>query len=197
MLLQVSHEVKLKQLNWFWRGREMKKDKNWLKEQLSYLQEGVGESFNDYSKGLNAAYNTIGLLINELEEPEQEEVVIPQFVADWIETMKQQDFTLGQVAEHLYSGDIKWSLLREYERWARLNFTKFTRAWLDGYSVEKEKLYYVRENNYLLCKHKGEVIDYVEAIDRRITNSVKLKLTEQEIKDYDERYWAFAEEITK
>ena len=52
----------------------MKKDKNWLKEQLSYLQDGVGESFNDYSEGLNAAYNTLEILIDQLEEPEQEKL---------------------------------------------------------------------------------------------------------------------------
>lgn len=129
--------------------------------------------------------------VESLEE--QDKVVIPQFVGDWLRCVKNTDITLYGAMDNEFLNT------QELTRWMTdaKNQLKFARAWLDGYTVEKEKLYYVRENNYLLCKHKGEVIDYVEAIDRRITNLVELKLTEKEIKDYDERFWAFAEEITK
>lgn len=32
-------------------------------------------------------------------------------------------------------------------------------------------------------------------LERGITDLVELKLTKKEIRDYDERYWAFAEEV--
>lgn len=78
-------------------------------------------------------------IIEMLDEPVKP--VIPKHVADWIKKMKQQSSTLGEVAEQLYSGNVTWSLLKNYERWARLYFSTFSRAWLGGYEVEQEKLY--------------------------------------------------------
>lgn len=121
------------------------KNKEWLKEQLSYLQDGVGESFNDYSKGLNAAYNTLELLINQLEEPEQEKVVIPQFLGDYIEIAKQ-DINLIRVFDiaNNYEELDRWK--KEY-RWIRSHYEVFARAWLDGYEVEKQPKYLVKVND--------------------------------------------------
>lgn len=174
----------------------MKKDKEWLKEEVN-AQNIILDKGYIYTEDILK-------LIDQLEEPEQEKVVIPQFVADWIETMKQQNFTLGEVAEHLYSGDIKWSLLREYERWARLNFTKFARAWLDGYTVEKEKLYRVilpdaesdASSNFLGLVRTGDnriVISKIKV--STILHSDNVRFTEQEIKRNHEYLWQFAEEV--
>lgn len=167
------------------------KNKEWLKEQLSYLQDGVGESFNDYSKGLNAAYNTIGLLINQLEEPEQEKVVVPKFVADYIEIAKQ-DITLMRVFDIAQNYDERDIWEKEYE-WVRANHEKFAKAWF-GYTVEKEKLYKIKlsEYDYLVQDEYGTVF----TMDTNL-HEYKTKFTEQEIKNIDERYWTFAEEITE
>ncbi|MGO5317967.1 DUF1642 domain-containing protein [Paraeggerthella sp. LCP19S3_G8] len=78
-------------------------------------------------------------------------------------------------------------------RWAQRNQDTFARAWLDGYEIEKEKLYTVeiegvssgklfkniKTNKYLF--HSGNGL-----------NGYTDKLTETEIKQKDERLWRFA-----
>ena len=70
---------------------------------------------------------------------EPEKVTIPQFVADWIEECKNDDF-------HLFGAMEATSLNRKkLDYWFREddNMELFARAWLDGYTVE-EKRYLVR-----------------------------------------------------
>lgn len=96
---------------------------------------------------------------------EYEKVTVPKFVADWINKCK--------VFEHLVNlsfalNPISWEenrLSDECIDWLKStsNQEVFARAWLDGYTVEEEKRYYVRlkgvdENyNYFNCiKHLNE-----------------------------------------
>lgn len=70
---------------------------------------------------------------------EPEKVTIPQFVADWIEECKNDDF-------HLFGAMEAISLNRKkLDYWFREddNMELFARAWLDGYTVE-EKRYLVK-----------------------------------------------------
>ena len=93
-------------------------------------------------------------LASELDEPQK--VTIPQFVADWIEECKNDDFHLFGAMEGISFNQ------KKLDYWFREddNMELFARAWLDGYEVEQEKRYYIRlknvdENyNYLTCiKH--------------------------------------------
>lgn len=70
----------------------------------------------------------------------EEKVVIPKFVADWIEECKNDDFHLFGAMEDISSNQ------KKIDYWFREddNMELFARAWLDGYEVEKEKRYYVR-----------------------------------------------------
>ena len=70
----------------------------------------------------------------------EEKVVIPKFVADWIEECKNDNF-------HLFGAMEGISLKqKKLDYWFREddNMELFARAWLDGYEVEEEKRYYVR-----------------------------------------------------
>ena len=69
-------------------------------------------------------------LISQLDEPEK--VVIPQFVADWIEECND-DFHLFGAMEAISLNQ------KELDYWFREddNMELFARAWLDGYEVEK------------------------------------------------------------
>lgn len=77
-------------------------------------------------------------LIKLLDEPQK--VTVPQFVADWIEECKNDDF-------HLFGAMEEMSLhQKKLDYWFREddNMELFARAWLDGYEVEKEKRYEVK-----------------------------------------------------
>lgn len=82
----------------------------------------------------------------------REKVVVPQFVADWIEYCKEHNFTLfgcldpangfESLAGETFEGDV-----RKCIRWCRKESNNFARAWLDGYTVEKEPKYTVKLKN--------------------------------------------------
>lgn len=80
-------------------------------------------------------------IIKKIEQlDESKKVTVPQFVADWIEECKNDDFHLFGAMEGISSNQ------KKLDYWFREddNMELFARAWLDGYEVEKEKQYYVR-----------------------------------------------------
>ena len=185
-------------------GEEMKKDKKWLKDEVVRIY-----GTRDYWS-VDDLRDEILDLINELDEPEvlsQDLPVIPKFVADWWErdvdlvTMygglrvkKKHKFDLVSKFHDKGLGDD----LSRVEDWIDENDSAFLDL-VNGkhYKVEKEKLYLVSsdENSsgfWFLCKdNDGEILigtneDYFKA------GWKELKLTEKEIKGYDENYFPFA-----
>lgn len=78
--------------------------------------------------------------VAKVEEPEL--VVVPQCVADWIEQKKAN-------GDQLYIAmDKSWESMNytvsDWLEEGEDRYNKFARAWMDGYEVEKEPLYYVR-----------------------------------------------------
>lgn len=73
-------------------------------------------------------------LIKLLDEPQ--EVEIPMFVADFITEQKKLGHTLSYSIDACMSDRIA--------EWYWDNSELFARAWLDGYTVEKEKRYLVK-----------------------------------------------------
>ena len=70
---------------------------------------------------------------------EHEKVTIPQFVADWIEKAKKSNKNVVEFFGYKFPNI---ELIKYFSD--RKNIDLVTRAWLDGYDVEKEKRYYVR-----------------------------------------------------
>lgn len=77
-------------------------------------------------------------LASELDEPQKP--IVPQFVSDWIEECKNDDFHLFGAMEDISSNQ------KKLDYWFREddNMELFARAWLDGYEVEEEELVKVR-----------------------------------------------------
>ena len=94
--------------------------------------------------------------LEQLNEIDTKKVTVPQYVADWIEECKNDDFHLFGAMEGISSNQ------KKLDYWFREddNMEIFARAWLDGYTIEKEQRYYVRfkfiEDSYsylTLIKH--------------------------------------------
>jgi hypothetical protein len=81
-------------------------------------------------------------LIKLLDEPQK--VVVPQFVADWIEKCKAKEKNLFNSLVYTTEGVNSWVDNSE-------NQETFARAWLDGYEVEKEKRYMVKMKDLSEC----------------------------------------------
>lgn len=91
-----------------------------------------------YIAGLEEAIDIIDGFSDEPQKP-----VVPQFVADYIEFKKEQNF-------HVYGAMrvIKGHYDKRVPDWFyEGNIDTFVRAWLDGYEVEKEKRCLVKVKN--------------------------------------------------
>lgn len=77
-------------------------------------------------------------LVSQLDEPQKP--VVPQFVADWIEECKNDDFHLFGAMEDISLNQ------KKLDYWFREddNMELFARAWLEGYEVEKKPKYTVK-----------------------------------------------------
>ncbi|MCQ8272062.1 DUF1642 domain-containing protein, partial [Streptococcus suis] len=138
--------------------------------------------------------------IDQIHEPQK--VVVPKFVAEWIEHCKGRRSTL-------YFAFTPSRMSRELNEWMALgkNDDIFTRAWLDGYEIEQEKLYTVEIPNPVLTDNSDSVTvlmkidsgviltDVVNYIGRK--QEPVYQLTESEIKEDFEWAWdaGFAKEV--
>ena len=143
-------------------------------------------------------------IISQIEEPQK--VTIPKFVAEWIGYCKFKGFTLLGALDPVseLGVGLVTSLteeLRKGKDWAQRNQETFTRAWLYGFEVEQEKLYTAEIAEAILTKiTRGSNIQYkmlpfgnvTDVFDKAIYTT---RLTEQEIKQKDERLWQFAKEV--
>lgn len=106
------------------------------KQELIERIEGLKNLF-----GNKAEYIEIDMairLISELDEPQKP--VVPQFVANWIEECKNDDFHLFGAMEGISSNR------KKLDYWFREddNMEIFALAWINGYHIEEEKRYYVK-----------------------------------------------------
>lgn len=110
-----------------------------IQEAIEKIKEmKIGGMFSDEVK--KEALN----IVSQIHEPQK--VVVPKFVAEWIEYCKSNSFSLMLAFEH-------WALSDKIRIWLikSNNQKTFARAYLDGYEVEKEKMYEViipHTNNY-------------------------------------------------
>ncbi|MCQ54850.1 DUF1642 domain-containing protein [Listeria monocytogenes] len=167
----------------------------------------VEEVYNDTQKckvQIDGFPVTVTKLQKYLVKVEGSELVVPQFVADWIELKKsngdQLYIAMDKSRQSMNYKVIDW--LEEGED----RYNKFARAWLDGYEVEKEPLYYVRlpfasrstdfekETTYTYIIVNITTDEMQPSTSNRDYGSWKAELTESEIKDMPGGgiYWQFA-----
>lgn len=171
-----------------------------LLEYDKYYEAFTGEKITveiTYLTGYAQQNGYVVLGIEEIWESEElteiKKVVIPKFVAEFLGSHWDD----GEPAK-----EDKADLIRHQEQYIRSfgtselknwivkadNFILFVEAVMNGYEVEKEKLYYVS------LPYLGFMTN---SFDFPITKVKEdgAKSTEQEIKSIDERYWAFAVEV--
>lgn len=91
----------------------------------------------------------------------REKVIVPQFVADWIDVCKE-NLAIGLYTAMNPDFLKQWNKSDELISWSKKtsNQELFARAWLDGYEVEKEKRYRIK------LKSNSEGIDYLVNTER-------------------------------
>lgn len=94
---------------------------------------------------------------------EREKVIVPQFVADWIEVCKEHLTTslyTAMTPNFMKENNQSFDLILWIKKAS--NQDLFARAWLDGYEVEKEKRYLVKIKGNI----KENMLVYGELLER-------------------------------
>ncbi|EGI5108291.1 DUF1642 domain-containing protein [Listeria monocytogenes] len=146
---------------------------------------------------------TLWFTENELVAPAPV-VELKRFAADWLNHCKQREYDLACLLDYEDS-----DMSAEMNDWLCLeesNQELLAQAWMDGYEVEKEPLYYVRLPYSSCCNATEKETNYAYIIVNKINNETqptmskpvsrywKAELTEAEIKDMPagDIYWQFA-----
>ena len=131
-------------------------------------------------------------IISQIHEPQK--VVVPKFVAEWIEECKASRRSLRDSMKGVSTNpDVNaWLLSNGREMYTYPNQETFARAWLDGYEIEQEQLYTVEipnPNGLVVCLERldGEKI--------ALSTLGKSELTEAEIKQDFDWAWQWAKEV--
>lgn len=143
------------------------------KQELIERIEGLKNLFGNKSEYIEI--DSVIRLISELDE--HEKVKIPQFVAEYIEFQKKNNFhvygAMRIIEDHYDKRVPEWF----YEG----NIEKFCLAWIFGYEVEKEKRYLVKvkgmseENTYLTFRfgHTWMLSNFEECEEFRLHHTRK------------------------
>ena len=136
-------------------------------------------------------------IISQIDKPQK--VVLPKFVAEWLEYCKHDEFYALHDAYANMDEELKcWRFIGN-------NSDLFAKAWLDGYEIEPEKLYTVEipnPNNIgaertVLMKNGFNQIVMLRVYDH--SNNWRTfkgyQLTETEIKKDFEWAWKWAKEV--
>lgn len=123
--------------------------------------------------------------------------VVPEFVAEWIEILKTKGLKPLKNPETYGETGFTEEKLQNIVFWISEYQEDYMRAWLDGYQVEKPQLFYIdlpkvfglsdstSDSTFVSKAESGIILEFTKGKD------YALKLTEQEIKSIDKRYWAF------
>ena len=123
----------------------------------------------------------------EIEKP-----VVPKFVADWIEQLYGQGFNSDDLLEVLFARNYNVAELRIFD-WFVDDKERAVTAILYGYEIEQPlyQVIFFKEEDRTWTIFLSKEGKFVQTIKQANADC----LTEQEIKDIDERFWPFAERV--
>lgn len=131
-------------------------------------------------------------ILNQIDT--QPKVVVPKFVAEWIEAVKSVDWTLKSALTNTSDEVRAWLADKD-------NQEIFAQAWIFGYEVEQEQLYTVEipdpnsycDYRYLSRNDNGICLD--ASNDTKWKHKKRNQFTESEIKQDFAWAWQFAKPV--
>ena len=157
---------------------------------------------NTFQRKIESTYYVpLGTVVSAITKiNEQQKPVVPKFVAEWIEKEKEKKnkSRLSHALGRVFNDSNELSL---YIKQQEGDYTEtIAKAWLDGYTIEQEKLYTVEIPNPNLNAHvvlqkteKGLVL--VTVGNTGWAEWESSKLTESEIKQDFDFLWQWAKEV--
>ena len=123
-------------------------------------------------------------------QPPKPLVVVPQIVADFIKTLKIKG--IKPLMDSATFGEIGFTEEKRDEilHWINEHQEEYMRAWLYGYTVEKEQLYYLKHMDFcktdkhydwFTIKHSDGPLNHLRVEKGQKPSTIDCKFTQQEI----------------
>ena len=137
-----KHKIKLKDVIARIKVFDGDTQKVWLNEILSELGSDYGTL--KYKAGYEQGKlegEWVGQQLKDADKIRQElnKPTVPQIVADYIKYTKDAEWDLQEAMD-----DVAYEDNKDLRKWFNNNIELFARAWIDGYTVEKEPKYTVK-----------------------------------------------------
>ncbi len=148
------------------------------------------ENENSFMRDERTIFDSNGMAVEP--KPQQQALpVVPEFVAEWIEILKTKGLKPLKNPETYEETGFTEEKLQNIVFWISEHQEDYMRAWLDGYTVEKPQLFYLKHIdmsksdahlNWYLAKGTDNVLIH-QGIKKGKSPKLKciLKLTQQEI----------------
>ena len=178
--------------------KDYKTAKAKVDDKMRFTKDNVGKLFNEHDKYICFSINDLRDEILKLDDT-PEKVVVPKFVAEFYEEC--ENATLLFLITQLEATNSRSELGKWYRscsgrhRNGRANAQKvIAKMTLYGYTIEKEPQYIVSImdlgiDRIILMKNR---LGYSFELESENDGHWEVHFTEQQIKEYDKRYWAFA-----
>ncbi|MGX9824534.1 DUF1642 domain-containing protein [Lactococcus lactis] len=149
---------------------------------------GVAKKFTEGAQTLKEWKEYAFLLEDKLKLQQQALPVVPECVAEWIECVKgKNNNALALLDDDNMPDDVnEWLFFQRNDE----NINLILRAWLDGYTVEKPQLFYLRDeltgqflakDNQFKDKDRYFFWNGADPLTHSIGTAWKLTFTQQEI----------------
>ena len=177
--------------------KEMKRPiSNITQDSIKPLLSNAVEFYTNKNREAHKCIQERDEYINYLEsklsnaKPQQALPVVPEFVAEWIEILKTKGLKPLKNPETYEETGFTEETLQDIVFWISEHQEDYMRAWLDGYTVEKPQLFYLRDeltgqflakDNRFKDKDRYFFWTGEDPLTHSIGTAWKLSFTQQEI----------------
>ena len=171
-------------------------------DKMKFTKENVKKVIDEYF--LQADFESCGDLLAEIHNLDDtpEKVVVPKFVADWIEQKKEKETelqTMLRCYRYFYDNVNSYSdevYFKKAVQWYVDNPYKFIQAYEDGYTIEPEQLYYIPLPHLETTDGIQQVLSKRDTyFASRPNDKLKQRYTKEELEQVPEVYKPFAKPI--
>ncbi len=182
-----------------WRTRKMTKFEEVKRPKKAYIDPfskrdvdftGVAKKFTEGAQTLKEWKEYAFLLEDKLKLQQQALPVVPECVAEWIEILKTKGLKPLKNPETYGETGFTEEKLQNIVFWISEHQEDYMRAWLDGYTVEKPQLFYLRDeltgqflakDNQFKNEDRYFFWNGADPLTHSIGTAWKLTFTQQEI----------------
>ena len=168
-------------------------------EKMRFTKENVMDLFDTWLEEQGSTRSDLGEKINALVD-EPEKVVVPKFVADWIDWNKVNGVSLRDILicykPFCENADSIVSDGGKAVQWFVDNPYKFIQAYENGYTVEPEQLYYIPLPELQTSDGIQQVLSKRDTyFASRPNEKLKQRFTKEELKQVPVSYKPYAKPI--